>query len=197
MVSTPLCVAAPLHPLVHGARQPRTLRNTRSESSADSKVLEPALSWSHGRGSRTSESPSEPITPAPSQRLSPPQSPLVLVPSASGRTMTRRTRHRRVFHQCENQRIYWRPAAPMGFSLIRKTLWRLPVCYSAGYRHILRSRMFPEVRDLRNSSSAVTRADRTIRAGSVASANSGTEVPSCSDLWINAGGFSNRQSLRP
>jgi hypothetical protein len=30
-----------------------------------------------------------------------------------------------------------------------------------------------------------------------ASASSGTEVPSYSDLWINAGGFSNRQSLRP
>jgi len=38
----PWCVAAPLHPLAYGARQPRTLRNTRSESSADSKTLEPA-----------------------------------------------------------------------------------------------------------------------------------------------------------
>jgi len=111
--------------------KPRTLRNTRSESSAGSKVLEPALPWFHGRGSRAPESPSEHITPAPSQWLSPPQSPLAPEPSASGRTMTRRTRHHRVFRQCGNQRIYWRSAAPMGFSLIRKTLWRLPVCYSA------------------------------------------------------------------
>jgi hypothetical protein len=159
----PLCVAAPLHPLVYGARQPRTLRNTRSESSADSKMLEPALPWSHGRGSRAPESPSEHITPASSQRLSPPQSPLALEPSASGRTMTRRTRHHRVFRQCGNQRIYWRPAAPMGFSLIRKTSWRLPVLYSCGYRHTRRSRMFSEVRDPRSPPGPVARAVRTTR----------------------------------
>jgi hypothetical protein len=37
----PWCIAAPLRPFVHGALQPRTLRNTRSESSADLKTLEP------------------------------------------------------------------------------------------------------------------------------------------------------------
>jgi len=36
----------PLRPLVHGAPQPRTLRNTRSASSADSLTLEPVRSGS-------------------------------------------------------------------------------------------------------------------------------------------------------
>jgi len=111
----PWCVAAPLHPLAYGARQPRTLRNTRSESSADSKMLEPALPWSHGRGSRAPESPSEHITPAPSPWLSPPQSPLALEPSASGRTMTRRTGTSGSFTSAGTSGSAGDPQLPWGF----------------------------------------------------------------------------------
>jgi hypothetical protein len=80
----------PLQPLVDGARQPRTLRNTRSESSADSKLLEPACPGSTAVVPEPLSPPSKHITPGPFRGLSPPTSPLALEPSASGRTMTRR-----------------------------------------------------------------------------------------------------------
>jgi hypothetical protein len=81
----------PLHPFVHGASQPRTLRNTRSESSAALKTLEPVRSGS----TAVVPEPPSPLRsasfPVCRRGFRPRSSPHALESSASGRTMTHRT----------------------------------------------------------------------------------------------------------
>jgi len=55
------------------------------------------------------------------------------------------------------------PQLPWGFCCIRKTLWRLPVLYSAGNRHSLRSRKFPKAFGLRKTLGTVARTARPFR----------------------------------
>jgi len=122
------------------------------ESSTASQTLEPCPIWSRVRGSRVKRPPTEHIIPGPSQGLSPPLIPPHALSSASRRALLHASRDasdRRpgVFDQPGNQRIYWRSAAPLGFMLHRKTLWRLPVLYSVRHRHARRSRKFSRAFD--------------------------------------------------
>jgi hypothetical protein len=135
------------------------------ESSADSKTLEPI---------RPGSTAVVPEPPSPLRSTSPPDrrsgfrrrsSPLVLRPSASGRTMTLRTRHPGVFDRSGSQRLSRDPQLPWGSCCIRKTFWRLPVLHSNGHRHVHRSRKFEGARVPFKATGPVSRAVRPFRGG--------------------------------
>jgi hypothetical protein len=86
--------------------------------------------------------PSKHIIPEPSSRLSP-----RLVPSHASTlggwvNHTASSRRPRVFYRSGNRRIYERPAAPMGFLLLRKSLRRLPLLSPTSTGIPVRSRKF-------------------------------------------------------
>jgi hypothetical protein len=111
----PWCVATPAAP-----PRLRCVPSPNSEeyevgSSFASEALEPARPGSMAMVPGLPSPPSEPMIPGPSQRLSPPLVPsraFVLGAAANRDDSDRRPR---VFHQPGNRRIYWRPAAPLGF----------------------------------------------------------------------------------
>ena len=127
--------------------RPRCFSASNSEefevaSSAGSEALEPARPGSMAMVPGLPRAPSEHIIPGPSSGLSP-----RLVPShapALGGWVnhTASSRRPRVFGRSGNQRIYERPAAPMGFLLLRKTLRRLPLLSPTSTGIPVRSRKF-------------------------------------------------------
>jgi len=109
------------------------------ESSADSKALEPV---------RPGSTAVVPESPSPLRSTSFPVcrgdfhlrfSPRALEPSASGRTMTRRTGAPGCFTSPGTSGSTRDPQLPWGSCCIRKTLWRLPMLDSNGHRHAHRS----------------------------------------------------------
>jgi hypothetical protein len=153
----------PLRPLVHGALRPRTLRNTRSESSTASKTLEPARPGSTYVVPESSSPLRSTSFPGRHRGFRPRWSPRTLEPSASGRTMTRRTGAPGCLTDPETDGSTRDPQLPWGSCCIRKTLWRLPVLYSVRYRHTRRSRKFSRAFGPRKTPDTVARAARPFR----------------------------------
>jgi len=133
------------------------------ESSADSKTLEPL---------RPGSTAVVPEPPSPLRSTSFPDrrggfrsrsSPHTLELSAPGRTMMRRAGVTGCFTDPETSGSTRDPQLPWGSCCIRKTFWRLPVCYSNRHRHAHRSRKFSGVRDPVQTPGTVTRAARPSR----------------------------------
>jgi len=113
----PWCVAAPAASLRPWCSTASNSEEYEVESSTDSETLEPL---------RPGSMAMVPEPPSPLRSTSSPNrrggfrsrsSPRSLEPSASGRTMTRRAGDPGSFNRSGNQRIYERPAAPLGFLL--------------------------------------------------------------------------------
>jgi hypothetical protein len=133
------------------------------ESSADSKTLEPL---------RPGSTAVVPEPPSPLRSTSFPDrrggfrsrsSPHTLELSAPGRTMMRRAGVTGCLTDPETSGSTRDPQLPWGSCCIRKTFWRLPVCYSNRHRHAHRSRKFSGVRDPVQTPGTVTRAARPSR----------------------------------
>jgi hypothetical protein len=98
--------------------------------------------WSLGRGSKTSEPPSEHIIPGPSQRLSLLLPPHALESSTAGRTIPLRTGAPGSLTDPGTGGSTRDPQLPWGSCCIRKTFWRLPMLDSIRHRHARQSWRF-------------------------------------------------------